>query len=211
MPAKGVRATLESPCAASFSPSPPAGCAAVAAPAALGASPADGHDCRARDRRGREQLPGPRDPALHARRHPLARAGQGRLSDALAGRGLERVAAGGAGGRGRAGSRIGRRHAACGVADRQPVVGRTVGSDRGAHDRTGRAGARPSRLEHGDSGAVPHSGRDRRRRRSCRGCPGAPTSRSAEQLRPSPTRSGSRSSITRRVGTTTRAARRPRS
>ena len=64
--------------------------------------------------------------ALHARRHPLARLRKRHVPHALARGALERMAAGGAGGRGRPGPRFSREPDTERVAARKPVVGRAV-------------------------------------------------------------------------------------
>ena len=155
----------------------------------------------------RREPPGP----LRPRRHPLARAGNGAVPDALDERSLERVEGRGARGRGSARRGDGRADAEGRLASRQPVVGRAVRPDRVPAGAAGSAACVP-----GSSRALARACRRERcssrvRPRSCRAAAGMRTRRSGAPDRRSPLLCESPSSITPPARTATPPRRRRRS
>ena len=202
MPAKGQCATL-----VSHAPPPPAPrCLSAGAGARLApwrvAVTAVELEPRRRRRLGTE--------ALHARRVQWQGDRQRRVPDAVARRATGAPGARGAGGRGRPRPGLvkrGRR----GVADRKPVVGRAVGSDRDARHRARLTCPRASRVEPGAARPYRVPPAATPRPRSCRGRVGRGRVDPPRPRRTTPPRSASRSCTTPPARTATRGRRRRRS
>ncbi len=160
LPANGSTRHPGFPCADLSPSSSPCSQRLLAAPSAFGSSSAHATTVDLRDRRDSvSRRPAPcRGSRLPGSRG--AAAGEVELRTRSTRRPLERLATCGARGRGRPGRRIAGA-AARRLAPRQPVVGRAVGSPRGARGRERHASPRAARVEPRGSHSAPRPERDR--------------------------------------------------